>query len=279
KTGTVPTTDKEKALAAKTPPADVITHGDILKARGASPFNWKGKKSELPPESEFNSKKISTGTVYSRKYEEVEMDESIKTTHENPLVTVHDKNGLHTHANLSVANDIFGTDVKPSDVHKGEVKTKSRAGDIRFNISKHHEKAMKEEVVAEDMEKYIKQAAGIAKDKRYAGGNMTGAMKVIRKLKPGLENHPKVQAALKKANESTDTPGNSYEHQCAIHVKSEQFGEGRTITTQHADPDHSGNIAWYDVMFEHGIEKKVPTEALEILVSESHMHSKKKKAM
>jgi len=80
------------------------------------------------------------------KKEEVELDESIKTTHENPLVTVHDKNGLHTHANLSVANDIFGTNVKHSDVHKGEVKTKSRAGDVRFNISKHHEKAMKEEV-------------------------------------------------------------------------------------------------------------------------------------
>lgn len=77
--------------------------------------------------------------------------------------------------------------------------------------------------------------------------------------------------------ENTDTPGNSYEHQCAIHVKNESFGEGRTITTQHADPDENGNIAWYDVMFEHGIEKYVPTSDLEILVSESHMHAKRKK--
>lgn len=77
--------------------------------------------------------------------------------------------------------------------------------------------------------------------------------------------------------ESMDTPGNSYEHQCAIHVKSESFGEGRTITTQHADVDENGNIAWYDVMFEHGIERYVPTDELEILVSESHMHSMKKK--
>lgn len=77
--------------------------------------------------------------------------------------------------------------------------------------------------------------------------------------------------------ENTDTPGNSYEHQCAIHVKSESFGEGRTVTTQHADPDEYGNIAWYDVMFEHGIERYVPTNELEILVSESHMHSMKKK--
>lgn len=80
-----------------------------------------------------------------------------------------------------------------------------------------------------------------------------------------------------KMKESMDTPGNGYEHQCAIHVKSESFGEGRTITTQHADPDENGNIAWYDVMFEHGIERYVPTNELEILVSESHMHSMKKK--
>ena len=32
-------------------------------------------------------------------------------------------------------------------------------------------------------------------------------------------------------------------------------------------------------MFEHGIEKQVPTDTLEILVSEMHMHSKKKKGM
>jgi len=75
--------------------------------------------------------------------------------------------------------------------------------------------------------------------------------------------------------EATDTPGNSA-HQCAIHVKSEQFGEGKTLFSQHAEPDAEGQIAWYDVMFEHGIEKRVPVEQLEILVSESHMNHKKK---
>ena len=69
-----------------------------------------------------------------------------------------------------------------------------------------------------------------------------------------------------------DTPG---QHQCAVHVKNEQWGAGRTITTQHAEPDAEGNIAWYDVMFEHGIEKQVPTSTLEILVSEAHGNHKK----
>jgi hypothetical protein len=94
------------------------------------------------------------------------------------------------------------------------------------------------------------------------------------KMKLGLYNKKKTSV-----KENKDTPGNSYEHQCAIHVKSESFGEGRTVTTQHAEPDHDGYIAWYDVMFEHGIEKYVPTSDLEILVSEMHMHSKRKKTM
>ena len=59
-------------------------------------------------------------------------------------------------------------------------------------------------------------------------------------------------------------------------MKSEEFGEGKTITTQHAEPDRNGQIAWYDVMFEHGIERRVPTQTLEILFSEMHGNHKKK---
>lgn len=75
---------------------------------------------------------------------------------------------------------------------------------------------------------------------------------------------------------NTDTPGNST-HQCAVHVKHSKLGEGRTLFSQHAQPAEDGSIEWYDVMFEHGIEKKVPTVDLEILVTESHMNHKKKK--
>ena len=83
------------------------------------------------------------------------------------------------------------------------------------------------------------------------------------------------KADKKMKNEAMDTPGNST-HQCAIHVKSEQYGKGRTLTSQHAEPDADGNIAWYDVMFGEGI-KRVKTEDIEILVSEGHMNHKKKK--
>jgi hypothetical protein len=50
----------------------------------------------------------------------------------------------------------------------------------------------------------IKMAIGIASDKRYAGGNMTGAVKAIDKLKKGLSDHPQVSAVLKRQNEETE---------------------------------------------------------------------------
>ena len=67
-------------------------------------------------------------------------------------------------------------------------------------------------------------------------------------------------------------------HMCASKVMHKEWKEGKTLFSQHAEPNEIGLIEWYDVMFDHGIEKKVPTRDLEIMVSESHMsHSKKKK--
>lgn len=66
-------------------------------------------------------------------------------------------------------------------------------------------------------------------------------------------------------------------HDCAKHVVHEQWGVGETVPSMHADPDSEGKIAWYDVMFEHGIEQQVPTSDLEITLSETHVHKKSKR--
>ena len=55
-------------------------------------------------------------------------------------------------------------------------------------------------------DKEIKQAKGIAFDKRYKGGNYTGAHNTINKLKKGLSDHPDVADALKRANENITEP-------------------------------------------------------------------------
>jgi len=38
----------------------------------------------------------------------------------------------------------------------------------------------------------------------------------------------------------------------------------------HAEPDENGHVAWYDVMFEHGIEEEVDVNDLTVLISEKH---------
>lgn len=69
-------------------------------------------------------------------------------------------------------------------------------------------------------------------------------------------------------------------HMCASKVMHKEWKEGTTLFSQHAEPNEIGLIEWYDVMFDHGIEKKVPTRDLEIMVSENHMmHTSKKKKM
>jgi len=52
--------------------------------------------------------------------------------------------------------------------------------------------------------KHLKQAKGIAYDKRYVQGNYTGAAKAMEKVKKGLSSHPDAMKHLKHANEETE---------------------------------------------------------------------------
>jgi len=72
-------------------------------------------------------------------------------------------------------------------------------------------------------------------------------------------------------------------HNCATHVSHEEFGLGQCISGMHTieeNEDGTGYVTHYDVMFksEEGpfIKESVPVEELEILISEKHMHGKKK---
>ena len=45
----------------------------------------------------------------------------------------------------------------------------------------------------------------------------------------------------------------------------------------HAIPTKKGYVEWYDVMFDHGIEIKVPVKEMKVVAEKSHGHMKKKK--
>ena len=79
---------------------------------------------------------------------------------------------------------------------------RAKAGDYFANIIGNHKESV--ELGEAFTPKDIKMAIGIASDKRYAGGNMTGAVNAIEKIKKGLSNHSQVKAVLKRQNESLD---------------------------------------------------------------------------
>ena len=60
-------------------------------------------------------------------------------------------------------------------------------------------------------------------------------------------------------------------HNCASKVKHEEYGLGDCIKGMH-DLDESGEVAHYDVLFEHGVEKDVDVSSLEILEYSMHEH-------
>ena len=77
---------------------------------------------------------ISTVRDYMQSNKDV--NEEVETTHEDPLVVTKDSDGnIHTHANLSVANAIHGTDVKHQAIHTGQP---VQGGKFTFQLSKHH---------------------------------------------------------------------------------------------------------------------------------------------
>ena len=76
--------------------------------------------------------------------------------------------------------------------------------------------------------------------------------------------------AIKEAKKDCVKADKKTMHNCAKKVCSEQWGVGECLYGQHAIPDAEGNVAWYDVMFEHGIEKCVDVSTLEVLEEGSH---------
>ena len=63
----------------------------------------------------------------------------------------------------------------------------------------------------------------------------------------------------------------SKSHDWAAKVKHEEYGVGECMKEMY-DLDENGNVAHYDVLFSHGIEKNVSVENLEVVKEGVHEH-------
>ena len=128
-----------------------------------------------------------------------------------------------------------------------------------------------ESVERKPSDKQVRQAKGIAFDKRYKGGNYTGAHNTIEKLKKGLTKHPDVADALKRANEGAPFDGKGILQRAVFnkwisaeewyHLKDEWQDAARELEQRYSDwPDGEGfgssdhNFAIRDLMSIVGYE-------------------------
>jgi hypothetical protein len=213
--------------------ADIDNDGDtdnsdeyLAKRRKAISKNVKGEAKDLDTK---NAEKELVHDCASHVIHK-EHGEGICIPGQHTLVENEDGTATVTHYDVlfnetlvkEVSTDELEIVQESSHMHKGKKKAKEE------KISKDLEtgKAIKAEAVDDDDDieeafsaKEIKMAIGVASDKRYAGGNYTGAVNAIEKIKKGLSKHKQVAAVLKAKNEDAveeDTVAESAEFQKAL---------------------------------------------------------------
>ena len=111
---------------------------------------------------------------------------------------------LYSRTNEETVNEISDT-TKVNYINKAnkQITDKEKAGKGQDTMKRRMGVRMAKSKLgeAEYSNKEVRMGKGVAFDKRYKGGNMTGAYKTINKIKKGLGDHPKVRDALRRANE------------------------------------------------------------------------------
>ena len=190
------------------------------KERGNKPKKEEVKLDELKPPSRHvgkSQKNPDMFAVYDQEEKEVELFKDKKDAeeyavknhdalmgHDKPKnvkeeVELDEKKKSTAQASLK---DVMALDKKNAADKKQSKKDKKRDD---ANRKSNRAAGMEELDIDEGFSsKEIKMAIGVASDKRYAGGNMTGAVDAIDKIKKGLSDHPQVAAVLRRQNEEVE---------------------------------------------------------------------------
>jgi hypothetical protein len=112
---------------------------------------------------------------------------------------------------------------KTGSLESAVLEAVSAAQQAAIAIAKKEKEEMDEKANFSDKE--VKMAIGIASDKRYKGGNYTGAVNAIEKIKKGLSDHPQVKAVLKRQNEDKEVDeGSKEEYEKFFKAALKKFG-------------------------------------------------------
>jgi hypothetical protein len=127
------------------------------------------------------------------------VSEKVEQVDEAQMSNLEIQHAVNLHSMLKNNNPNMAHSNATKNAHISMVKKHGSSWRKKAGILEETEQ-MNEKLTSKD----IKMAVGVAKDKRYAGGNMTGAVKTMEKMKPGLSKHPRVQQVLKSTNEEEE---------------------------------------------------------------------------
>jgi hypothetical protein len=160
------------------------------------------------------------------------------------------------------------TDPKVMDLLRAGLADKDEMEDVKRAI-RYGDAAMRNPILRDKLYKIFDRLLNVVKD-----DSTTRQM-----VKQDLRQLQKKQGdSAMSENLDTANVEKAVKHDCAKHVVHETWGKGQCIPEEHTLLD-DGTVTHYDVMFEHGIEQDVPVADLTVVVSESHMHAKKRKMM
>jgi len=163
---------------------------------------------EILDEATLESVEITEGKIDSKKFDSLKKGDSMTITYQSTMSGTKSQKFVVKSKSRSAKYNTDKVTMYPDGnpnmarffLYKRASGDVSMAtGDMAATI-----KSVNEETLVEFTTQQIKQAYGIANDKRYKGGNYSGAVSAIEKIAKGLSSHPDVQNVLKRTNENLD---------------------------------------------------------------------------
>ena len=163
---------------------------------------------EILDEATLESVEITEGKIDSKKFDSLKKGDSMTITYQSTMSGTKSQKFVVKSKSRSAKYNTDKVTMYPDGnpnmarffLYKRASGDVSMAtGDMAATI-----KSISEETLVEFTSQQIKMAYGVANDKRYKGGNYSGAIAAIEKIAKGLSSHPDVQNVLKRTNENLD---------------------------------------------------------------------------
>ena len=246
----------------------------VKSGKGLSAKDYDGDGKKETPEAEYKGSK----------------DKAIKKalTKEHHQKDANGKVIEHGDGTPSSVDEAFIDEVKDTDIDNNTKKVDVMKGKNKININPNQSEQVEtmEKPKEDSKEKRVRLMKRMILQKKMqavrsgagadivAHNELKGKVVNEKKAAKDYDGDGKIESGTDEYMGSKDKAikkAMGKKHDCASKVKHEEYGIGNPVKGMH-DLDESGDVAHYDVLFDHGVEKNVPVTSLEILEEGMHEH-------